>query len=119
MNAERDTFGPASLSILATRSSERLSEVFDLILYLYYRSRISARYCRSTENLWRCLPNDRGEEAAIRRLPVHVHGAVFTLWILRRGSKTCSGASTTRLPGVTLRPHRRERFGSSFGRIFS
>jgi hypothetical protein len=48
MYAERDTFGPASLSILATRSSDKVSDVFDFILPLYYQSRMSARYGRPT-----------------------------------------------------------------------
>lgn len=47
MYAERDTFGPASLSMLATRSSDKVSDVFDFILHLYYQSSMSARYCRS------------------------------------------------------------------------
>jgi len=51
MYAERDTFGPASLSILATRSSDRVSDVLDFIPHLYYQSRISARYFRFTDGL--------------------------------------------------------------------
>lgn len=42
MYAERETFGPASLPMVATRSSERVREVLVFILPLYYRSRISA-----------------------------------------------------------------------------
>jgi len=42
MYAEREIFGPASLSMLAMRSSERVREVLAFILPLYYRSRIPA-----------------------------------------------------------------------------
>src|ERR1700693_6196319 len=40
MYAERETFGPANLSIVATRSSDRVSDVLAFILPLYYHSRI-------------------------------------------------------------------------------
>jgi len=42
MYEERETFEPASLSILAMRSTERVRDVFVFILPLYYQSRILA-----------------------------------------------------------------------------
>jgi hypothetical protein len=43
MYEERETFEPASLSILAMRSSERVRDVFVFILPLYYQGRILAK----------------------------------------------------------------------------
>src|SRR5580700_3833866 len=61
MYAERETFGPANLSILASKSSERVREVFAFILPLYYRSRIGAILHWSTDAGRRRLPKvDRG-----------------------------------------------------------
>jgi len=51
MYAERETFGPANLSIVATRSSDRVSDVFAFILPLYYQSRIRATRNRAAD--WR------------------------------------------------------------------
>src|SRR6266404_217407 len=48
MYAERETFGPASLSMLATRSSDSVRDVFAFILPLYYQSRIPATCSLST-----------------------------------------------------------------------
>ena len=48
MYEERETFEPASLSILAMRSSERLRDVFTFILPLYYSGRILANVSWST-----------------------------------------------------------------------
>jgi hypothetical protein len=45
MYEERETLEPASLSILAMRSSERVRDVLVFILPLYYRSRILATSC--------------------------------------------------------------------------
>ena len=39
MYAERDTLGPASLSILATRSSDRVNDVLAFIPPLYYQAK--------------------------------------------------------------------------------
>jgi hypothetical protein len=44
VHAEREILGPASLSILATRSSESNRDVFPFIAPLYYQSRVLAIY---------------------------------------------------------------------------
>jgi hypothetical protein len=72
MYAERETFGPASLSMLATRSSERVKDVFAFILPLYYQSRILASYP--------CLPDGRRERLVADEGNAQFHAIALDLY---------------------------------------
>jgi hypothetical protein len=103
MYAERDIFGPASLSIVATRSSDKVSDVLDFILHLYYYGRISARCGASVDRnktlsasqskTSRTPPAARGPKAVLR-LP-DVVALKRTSWPLNQRRLPTRQASAT------------------------
>jgi predicted dithiol-disulfide oxidoreductase (DUF899 family) len=104
MYAEREISGPASLSILAMRSSDRVRDVFAFILPLYYQSRARSILGWSTGRLVSTSPEGRRVEHQRLRVADSVEIAASA-----RLSPAVSGEESERLLPVT------DSFDADFG----